>query len=157
MDASGGFLVVWEHLRAGSTGFDIYARRYDATGNPVSGEILVNGYTTGQQRRPDAAGESGEFAVVWQAYDAAGDTDVAGLRLDSDGQPFRRLPRQHVHDVDPEDPRIAMRPSGDFVVTWESCSRPTSSTSTRNARPDPAAQRLGVPGELYTTDFQDYP
>src|SRR4051794_27775721 len=42
VDAAGGFVVVWQS--AITDPGDVFARRYDATGNPVGSEFRVNTY-----------------------------------------------------------------------------------------------------------------
>ena len=86
--SSGGFTAFWENL-TGVVGdpVNIRGRRFDANGNPVSGEFLVNTTTAGSQGQPQATtGSNGETVVAWagdgqgaenldvflQVYDAAG-------------------------------------------------------------------------------------
>jgi len=123
MDSEGGFLVVWESLFGQDPeGSDVYARRYDASGTPVGGEILVNAYTTGHQWFPDVAVDAaGEFVVVWVSYRSDGYGDIAVRRLATDGHPASGELRVNTYTTSTQkNPRIAMRSGGDFVVTWES-------------------------------------
>jgi hypothetical protein len=39
-DAAGNFIVMWE----GDGQLDVFARRYDANGNPLGGEFQLNAY-----------------------------------------------------------------------------------------------------------------
>ena len=73
MAADGGFVVVWE----GNP--ELNARRYDASGNPVGAEFLVNSYTTGTQ------------FVYGMAMDRAGELH---RRVGGAGQPRRKLQRR---------------------------------------------------------------
>ena len=51
--------------------YGIAARRFDASGNPIGSEFVVNTYTTGDQRCGDLAVEAdGNFVVVWEDYPA---------------------------------------------------------------------------------------
>jgi hypothetical protein len=66
IDPNGNAIVVWQR-ESGVFGdsYDIYARRYDITGTPLSGEFLVHTTTSNLQRRPDVAVDAdGDFVVV---------------------------------------------------------------------------------------------
>ena len=52
MDAMGNFVVVWTSKKYKEyewSNYDIYARRYDNHGNPLSDEFIVNTYTADDQ------------------------------------------------------------------------------------------------------------
>ena len=72
MDTEGGFVVAWTSDQGG-IGDDIFARVYRATGAPVAGaltgEILVNQTTDGNQRYPNVATDlSGDnFVATWSS------------------------------------------------------------------------------------------
>ena len=66
--AGGGFVVVWD--TADSTTLsdirNIKAQRYDASGNAIGGEFLVNTQTASDQSRPRVTGlADGRFVVTW--------------------------------------------------------------------------------------------
>src|SRR5205085_1058104 len=54
VDAAGDFVVAWESLNQASatSGFDVYAQRYSATGLPSGAEFRVNNLTAGNQEFP---------------------------------------------------------------------------------------------------------
>jgi hypothetical protein len=61
------FIIVWES-EIGASGRDIFARRYDSSGQPIGDEFQLNTYVENDQRYPDVAiKESGEFITVWQS------------------------------------------------------------------------------------------
>jgi cysteine-rich repeat protein len=139
----GSFIVAWESHQE-VWGLGIFAQRLDATGAPLGGEFQVNTYTTGNQRYPSVAADSGGgFAIVWEdefAHDGDG-RGVFGRRYDSSGAPlggeFLVSTTTVAHQ---DDPRVAMSPAGDFIVTW----RDGSVTSQLTARRfDAAAAPLG--------------
>ena len=61
-----GFVISWYDFRSGST-WDIYAQRYNAAGDTMGGNFLVNddGGTSHQYNTAVAANDSG-FIVTWQ-------------------------------------------------------------------------------------------
>jgi hypothetical protein len=115
----GGYLVVWYNQRGG-TGEDaqgVFARRYDAAGHPLGGEVLVAPVTFFADRPRVAVSSTGEAQVVW----------IEGLtgtlrsrRLAADGQPAGAV--QDV--VSPLDccqsvPDVAFLRSGASVIVWQ--------------------------------------
>lgn len=78
--AGGGFVVAWTDMswRADGTGGGVKAQIYDAAGNPVGGEFLVNTETNSTQSGASVVGlPGGGFAVAW--------TDISGFG--GDGYP----------------------------------------------------------------------
>src|SRR5262245_55487379 len=62
---NGMHVVVWEsNSNPGGSGWDIYARLFDAAGNPLGNEFRVNSSTSGEQICPSVAMDgSGNFIV----------------------------------------------------------------------------------------------
>ena len=66
MDPEGNFVVTWYCY---PYYYEVYARRYDSSGNPASPEFQVNTYTYNQQYYPDVAIDgSGNFIVTWYGH-----------------------------------------------------------------------------------------
>jgi hypothetical protein len=70
-DPAGNFVVVWDSdynaLQDGDA-FAVVGRRFDNAGNPLTGEFVVNTYTTGGQTNVAvAAGAAGQFVVAWSS------------------------------------------------------------------------------------------
>jgi len=119
-DGRGGFLVVWQG--PGPNEEDIFLRRFDPNGQPLSDQRLVNSYTPGRQLFPRIAGnDRGAFVVIWESRgpaDEAGRALVCARCFDPNaaalGEPF-------VVDEDSYDcryPDVAMDDEGGFVATW---------------------------------------
>jgi hypothetical protein len=88
MASDGRLLVAWNTSRDGGLESDIYARLFDAAGNPESGDFLVNGRTEGSQAlaagtgvRRAALGEDGRMAFAWQGDSGNGDESAANLTI----------------------------------------------------------------------------
>jgi hypothetical protein len=122
------FAVVWASFPVlgppqDGDGAGVFARIYDATGTPVTGEIQVNTTTLGDQSFPAVDANDDGFVVVWEGPDAAG-TGIFSQRLDPAGAlvgPELELP------LDPAGqqrrPDLGLQPNGQFVACWEH--RPT--------------------------------
>ena len=83
--ATGNFTVAWEDLTAvvGNPA-DIRARRFDAMGNPLGGDFIVNTTTAESQGQVDVAyGPGGQSVIVW-----AGDATTPGDELDVFGRVY---------------------------------------------------------------------
>jgi hypothetical protein len=122
-DADGNFVVAWSSYYQDGSFAGIFARRYLASGAPVSGaEFRVNAYTTGAQFGPDVASDpSGRLVVVWSSYGQDGSHyGVFGRRYDAAGTPGPEF-RVNVHTtLFQTKPSVAMAAGGNFVVVWES-------------------------------------
>ena len=72
-DADGDFVVTWEQQDAGD--WNIHARRYDAAGNALGAEFIVNSTIEDAQQAPEVAMDhDGDFVITWQsnAQDGSG-------------------------------------------------------------------------------------
>ena len=130
-DADGNFVVVWaSYFQDGSDG-GIFARRYLASGAPVSGtEFRVNAYTAGQQGRPDVASDpTGNLVVVWSSLGQDGSNyGVFGRRYDPSGAPGLEFGvNTHTTHLQ-QSPAVAMAADGSFVVAWESYGQDSSTS-----------------------------
>ena len=120
--ADGRFVVSWVTEDGGAADTGIAARRFDAAGNPVGAEFLVNSNTLGNQAFGDIAVESnGNFVVVWEdCCNRDGDGlaifgqrfDAAGNRLGSDF-----LVNSYTSHLQ-FSPAVSVSPAGGFVVAW---------------------------------------
>ncbi len=94
MDPAGNLLVTWSALGQDAPGsWGVYGQRYDALGNPVSGEFRVNTTRAGDQvNSAVAAGGTDHFLAVWssQGQDGSG-FGVYGQRFDNSGPPTSGL------------------------------------------------------------------
>lgn len=68
--AEGGFVVSWDDWSS----FDMKAQRFDASGQRLGGELLVNTATIGAQEYGDITGlTGGSFVATWRTTDTSGD------------------------------------------------------------------------------------
>jgi hypothetical protein len=161
--ADGRFVAVWDsNNQDGNNNLGIFARRFDATGNPISGEFQVHTFTTDSQTYPAVSMASdGSFVVVWMSYiqDGAG-FGVFGQRYDNSGT--RQGGEFQVNTVagfDQGRPGVALADDGSFVVAWHSYFADGASNSVRAQRYDTQGNPTG--GEFavntYVTGFQRIP
>jgi len=122
------FVVIWQS--DGSSGSDndsgsIQAQRYDAAGNRLGSEFQVNSYTTGMQRDPSVALDSGgAFVVVWTS-DGSYETDshgwsIQGQRFDEAGNPVGDQFQVNTYTTGLQQSSfVGVGGDGDFVVVWK--------------------------------------
>jgi hypothetical protein len=80
--ADGGHLVVWAtlSLEPDDSEWGVFAQRYDASGQKVGGEFLVNTHTLSGQIHPSAAGlPDGGFVVTWESFSQSPDSSDFGV------------------------------------------------------------------------------
>jgi hypothetical protein len=122
VQSDGSFLVAWTTRGIDGSGYDTFARRFSAAGQPVSGEFRVNGNRAGDQKAPDvAAADNGAYQVVWTSKGAGDDGwDVKQSRVSSAGVAGAEE-RVHVAaEGDQTQPKIAAGPDGSMMVAWTS-------------------------------------
>ena len=106
--ADGGYVITWIDVALDGSSWGIFAQRYDAAGNAVGGEFLVNTTTTTTQFEPTVVGlTGGGYVVTWtdssnsgpdnngwgilgQVYDAAGNAVGGEMICQTEAE---RLPR----------------------------------------------------------------
>jgi len=92
--SNGDFVVTWESYDGvdDTSGSGIKARIFDAGGNEVVSEFLVNEETNSNQFAPSVAAlPNGGFVVTWYSYDGVDDTSQTGIKarvFDADGTPL---------------------------------------------------------------------
>ncbi|HZE89557.1 MAG TPA: hypothetical protein VE404_08420 [Verrucomicrobiae bacterium] len=117
-DPPGNFVVTWQEAPPAAPFVSVAARRFNAAGAPITGDILVSAYTGSNELTPDVAvAVDGTFVVVWAR---TGSTDTShGQRFSSTGAPFGSpfLVGDSATELAFE-PRVAGDPLGNFVVSW---------------------------------------
>jgi hypothetical protein len=117
-DREGNFVVSWQDGRGQS--WDIYARRFDRNGNPLSNDFRVNDDNTNQfQGDPEVAmREDGSFIIVW-SDEREGNSDIYGQRFAPDGSRIgENFLVNEFTSGNQCQPSIIILPSGDFFVSY---------------------------------------
>ncbi|MCZ2342316.1 MAG: cadherin-like domain-containing protein [Bacteroidales bacterium] len=120
MDAIGNFVVAWVDMEQDANGNGISFRRYGSNGTPLSGPIVANSYTTGNQHSPSVSRDAaGRFVIAWAG---AGSGDLDGIffrRFDENGQPLSGATRANTTTVNAQiAPTVSLDRDGDFIVAW---------------------------------------
>jgi hypothetical protein len=116
----GAFVAAWQ-VRAASGDYNVWVRRYEASGNAVGVELQVNSHTTGFQSAPAIATDaSGNFVVVWASQGQDGSfAGIFGQRFSAAGT--AEGPEFRVNTLttgSQYEPVVSSDPAGNFVVVW---------------------------------------
>src|SRR5690606_398885 len=122
----GGFVVIWQSDDDPSAGVDwnIAGRAFDATGSPITGELLINDQTAGAQEVPaiDARGE--QILAVWQSATSSGSdnttSSLQGRWIVGGWGPDAFQVNEPPPVMSDYNPAVAVRPNGAAAVVWDS-------------------------------------
>jgi hypothetical protein len=123
MDASGDFVVAWQSHTQDGNGYGIYARRFDAAGNPQDGDFKVNTFTNKDQEEPSVAMDAdGDFVIAWQSDTQDGDYwGSYAQRYNAAGQAIGGELLANTYTTQRQRyPSVGMSDENQFVVVWES-------------------------------------
>ncbi|HZE88327.1 MAG TPA: thrombospondin type 3 repeat-containing protein, partial [Verrucomicrobiae bacterium] len=162
---NGDFVVSWVSRGEDGSGYGIFARRFDSTGNPLDVEdFQVNAYAQYRQIQPSlSVGAGGDFVVAWTSYYQDGYYQGAfARRFDSAGAPLDPNDLQaNVWTTQAQTlPSVGAIAGGGFVVAWASYAQDGSSQGIFARRFDGAGAPLD-PADLqvnsYTAGAQSAP
>jgi hypothetical protein len=118
--AAGGFVVTWDQCSGlhAATVCEVYARPFDAAGNPLSADLLVSPKDDHAHFQPTvaAATSRGQFAVAWQnCYRFPEDCKASVQLYEQDGSPARGIETLKL-SADLRQLSLAPGPSGFTVI-----------------------------------------
>ena len=120
MDAGGNFVVGWFSNHSGGT-YQIFAQRFDASGQALGGEFRVNSNPaiTGSPLFDAAMNAGGEFIFAYGGIDADGQ-GIEARRYDAQGRPQGSSVVANSAATNQREvaPAVALNDDGTFVVTW---------------------------------------
>jgi hypothetical protein len=162
VDAAGNFVVVWEEW-AGYMPFDgIFGQRFDASGNRLGTEFVVNAYTTGGQTFGSVSmSPGGGFVAAWTSYDGHL-TGVSARRFDESGAPVGNDFAVNTYTTGYQiSGQVAHDARGNFIVAWTSRAGaggpPFHSTFVQRFSSSGARRGAEFRANTYTTDLQREP
>ncbi len=118
IDVYGNFIICWMDSR--NYNLDVYAQRYDASGNPIGSNFRVNDDEgTNMQYYPSAAIDiNGNFILCW-VDSRKGDWEIYIQIYDYTGNPVGSNFMINNTEVTALPPSIAVDSSRSFVVSWQ--------------------------------------
>jgi methionine-rich copper-binding protein CopC len=158
--SNGGYVVTWGSLSQDGSGWGVYAQRYDATGNAVGSETLVNTTTAGDviPRPAVAALSGGGYVVTWMSDNQDGSGfGVYAQRYDATGNTVGS--ETLVNTTTASDqlyPSVAALSDGGYVVTWSSSSQDGSGVGIYAQRYDATGNTVGSETLVSATTASDH-
>lgn len=125
MDGQGNFVIAWESVDQDTSGYGIYAQRYDNLGNALGDAFAVNTVVTGNQRLPSVGMDAdGNFVVAWQSFGQDGDGyGIFARRYDPSGTALdvSEFAVNTITAGDQQSPTVsrAATSNGSFVIAWQ--------------------------------------
>jgi hypothetical protein len=114
--ANGTSVVVWVNAFS-PTDHDIWAQRFDRSGQPAGAPIQVD-FTTADSYAPQVAMDGqGRFVVVWENLNADGTTSVLMSYYSAAGSPLTGITQVTPAGSEDSEPHVAAS-NGSFVIAW---------------------------------------
>ncbi|HSS50805.1 MAG TPA: hypothetical protein VLX28_17840 [Thermoanaerobaculia bacterium] len=144
----GSFVAAWVS-RGPSFPDEVVGRRFDAAGQPLGPDFVVNTESAEQDAPQVALSASGDFLIGWLSYlGEAAFFDVMGRRFARDGTPQGDEIRLNDQDTAPGSQyefALGMLEDGAFVVLWTDSADAAGAGRLRGQRFTAGAERVGVP------------
>ncbi|MCR4377239.1 MAG: tandem-95 repeat protein, partial [Rhodospirillales bacterium] len=121
--ADGGFVVSWASWYQDWDMYAVVARRFNAAGEPVGEEFVINENISSYQDSPAlSALPDGGFVAVWESYNQDGSLGgVYGRRYDKSGAPSSSEFQVNTYTENWQyEPDVVTLSEGNFVVVWDS-------------------------------------
>ena len=157
--AEGGFAVIWASESQDGSGYGIFGRRFDGSGNVIGDEFQANTFIAGQQINPKVAGlPDGGFTVTWQSNEQDGSGyGIFGQQFDRDGNRIGSEFQINTTNARNQTlPDIAALNDGRLAVAWQSSFQDIHQEGifarTFNGIPEPEATANQAP-QLSAIDF----
>lgn len=140
----GTLLATWASAGQDGDGYAIVARRFDAAGAPLGGELVVNVTTAGSQTSPRVAASGAGYVVVWSGPGGADGNEVFARRITLAGSfSGNELRLNATVSGQQLQPAVAAFSDGAFVAAWASEGQDGSGYAVVARRFDAAGAALG--------------
>jgi hypothetical protein len=157
MDQAGDFVITWASYGLDGSGWGIFARRYDASGNPLGAQFQVNTTTLGDQLYPAIAMDAaGDFDITYSGYNPDGSSQgIFAQRFDAKGNPIGKEVQVNTTPGFQAYSKVAANAKGDTVITWSSYGQDGSGWGVYGRRFDAYGNALGSEFLINTTTAGD--
>ena len=137
----------------------VYGQRYDAGGNTVNGEFLINTETNDKQQAPSVAAlAGGGFVVTWRSRYQDGDGNgIYAQQYDAGGIAVGSEFQVNTETADNQKgPSVAALQDGGFVIVWNSMLQDGDVDGVFGQRFDASGNPVGLEFQINTetTDGQ---
>ena len=156
----GGYVVVWESdfTAPDSSSLGVFGQRYDAGGNAVGGQFLVNTFTASSQSAASVTGlDDGGYMVAWRSFGQDGDSwGIYGQRYDAAGATVGTEFQVNTETAGAQDiPEVVALDGGGYVVVWQSAAQDGSGNGVFGQAYDAANVSQGGEFQINSTTAGD--
>jgi parallel beta-helix repeat protein len=165
--ADGGFVVTWQSRDFGGTEYDIFAQRYDASGNAIGNEFLVNTFLTSWQEYSSVVGlADGGFVIAWdstQKDTLEGNSSSYGIfaqRYSANGNRIGgEFQLNTFAATESGKPALTALANGGFMAVWQAIDQDGDEYGIFGQRYDSTGNRTGSEFQVntYATTSQNTP
>jgi hypothetical protein len=135
-------------------GKEVCFQRFNPDGSRRGSQTMANAHLPGKRSCGNLAFDAqGNLVVVWNGEGEGDPTGIFSRRYDAAGVPCEHaevLVNTHTSGMQ-ENPRVARRTSGDYVIAWQSRDEDGDETGVYAQYFDPAGARVGRPFRVNTT------
>jgi flagellin-like hook-associated protein FlgL len=120
--ADGGFLISWnsDSQPPDGSSWGVFARRYNASGEPAGNEFLVNTSTSNAQNSPSVTGlPDGGYVATWMSSHT-GDANIYKQQYDKTGAAVGAEMLVSSVPGTQHTPSVTSLQSGGYAITWRS-------------------------------------
>ncbi|MEY4980083.1 MAG: hypothetical protein RLZZ352_2353 [Pseudomonadota bacterium] len=158
--SGGGYVITWQGI--GGNGYNIYAQRFDASGNALGSETCINTITGGGVGAPAVSALSnGGYVVTWESVRMETPnnpnfySDIYTQRFDVSGNALGIETRVNTYTRwNQNAPAVTGLNDGGYVVTWQS-NYGTSNNDIYAQRFDASGNPLGIETRVNTATDND--
>jgi hypothetical protein len=118
---AGGFVVAWPSHYGDGDSYGVFSRRFDAAGNAIGNDFLVNTYTTGTQFGIFGVAHDahGDFVITWRGYGDGSFDGAFAQRFSASGARRGAEFRVNTYTTGQQtQPSVASDSVGNFVIAW---------------------------------------
>ena len=125
MDKNGNTIVVWQEFGTDGSGWGIYGRKIDKSGNNVGDVFKINNTTEGDQKHPSVAinKDTGFFIVTWEGVGSGDNSGIFIKRFNADTTAYDSYPNEYrvnyKTDGFQSNPAIVVGTDNSCAITWQ--------------------------------------
>ncbi len=152
----GGFAIAWVSIGQADY-YDTIVQQYDANGNTVGGEIVVNTTLPGSQYPSDILGTTdGGYIVAWRSPGDGDSNAIYTQKFDATGSKVGTETQVNTTtDGNQIDAEMAATPEGGYIITWESPNIDEDGNAIVFQRFDSHGNKVGTETQANTTTAGD--
>ena len=117
---NGSFTVVWQSTHHEKRGWEMYARSFNAEGEPTRRERALNIQMSGDQANPAVTYvDNNKYVVAWNGPGKGDDSGIYARIVENDARVGSEIRVSQTTKGGQQRPAITATPEGGFIVAWD--------------------------------------